>query len=93
MVYAVSVRTLHVPEYHKYEHLLKDDSIHVVSNVGIFCLHPEVTLTCAWGTPNLHVEEAVRATTTPDTRKLQHAVSSRNSGSETIANDKLRYEI
>jgi len=69
---------LHIYEYHKYEHLLKDDSIHVVCNVGIFCLHPEVTLTCARGTPDLHVEEAVRATTAPDARKLKHAVSSIN---------------
>jgi len=78
--HAASARTLHVPEYHKYEHLLKDDSMHVVCNVGIFCLHPEVTLTCARGTPNLHVEEAVRATTAPDARKLQHAVAAEIAG-------------
>jgi len=50
---------------------MKDDSIHVVCNVGIFCLHPEVTLTCARGTPDLHVEEAVRAATAPDARKRE----------------------
>lgn len=55
-----------------YEHLLQDGSIHVISNVCVLSLHPELSLTSAGGAPHLHVEEAVGAPTTPDTHELQH---------------------
>nr|CAD7440158.1 unnamed protein product [Timema bartmani] len=44
--------------------------MHVLSNVGVLCLHPEIPSPCTRGPTNFHVEEAFRVATAPDTHQL-----------------------